>query len=134
MARRTVVTYYSDLSGVEIAEDGVGVQFSLDGDSFEIDLSAEEHDTLRRALAPFVAAAGAALTVPSITRPCKGDGAPKADGPDARTLRIWGQENGFDVPPRGRVPDLVREAYQAANDNRDVAAIGRVAAPGPPPP
>lgn len=57
MARRTVVTYYSDLSGKQIAEEGVGVQFSLDGDLFEIDLSAEEHETLWQALAPFVAVA-----------------------------------------------------------------------------
>lgn len=113
MARRTVVTYYSDISGVEIAEEGVGVQFSLDRDSFEIDLSAKEHETLRQALAPFVAAARAAAPTPA-TRPRKRDGAPPADGPDARTLRIWGYENGFDVPARGRVPELVREAYQAA--------------------
>ncbi len=133
MVRRTVVTYYSDLSGVEIAEEGVGVQFSLDGDSFEIDLSAEEHETLRQALAPFVAAARAAAPIPGTTRPRKGGGAPTANGPDARTLRIWGHENGFDVPARGRLPELVREAYQAANANRDVAAISRLLTPGPPP-
>ena len=131
MARRTVVTYCSDLSGVDISDEGVGVQFSLDGDSFEIDLSAEEHETLRQALAPFVAAARAAA-IPGTTRPRKGDGAPTADGPDARTLRIWGHENGFDVPARGRVPELVRESYQSANAHRDVAAISRLLTPGPP--
>lgn len=47
MARRTVVAFYSDLSGVEIGQEGVGVQFCLDGDSFEIDLSAAEHEALR---------------------------------------------------------------------------------------
>ncbi len=124
MARRTVVAYCSDLSGMDIADEGVGVQFRLDGDSFEIDLSTEEHETLQQALAPFVAAARAAAAIPSTTRPRKGDGAPTADGPDARTLRIWGHENGFDVPERVRVPELVREPYQAANAQLDAPASG----------
>ena len=47
MARRRVVAFYSDLSGVEIGQEGVGVQFGLDGDSFEIDLSADEHAALQ---------------------------------------------------------------------------------------
>lgn len=132
MARRTVVKYYSDISGAEIAKDGVGVQFSLDGDSFEIDLSAEEHEALRQALAPFVAAARSAVPVPRTTRPRKGDVAHTEDGPDARALRTWGRENGFDVPARGRVPELVREAFQAANANRNFTVTGRPAAPGLP--
>ena len=46
MAQRTIVTYYSDVSGTEIDKSGVGVHFNLDGDAFEIDLSEEEHEAL----------------------------------------------------------------------------------------
>lgn len=132
MARRSVVTYFSDLSGVEIPEAGVGVQFSLDGDSFEIDLSAEERESMVQALAPFVAAAREVGPISGAARAQQGDGGRTTEEPDARTLRIWGHENGFDVPARGRVPELVREAYQAANANRDVVAISRLLAPGRP--
>lgn len=76
MARRTVVAFYLDLSGVEIGQEGVGVQFALDGDSFEIDLSAAEHEALREALAPFIAGA-------RVSRP-----APAKSGSTSRVARV----------------------------------------------
>lgn len=114
MARRTVVTYYSDLTGVEIDQSSVGVQFSLDGDSFEIDLAPEEHEELRRALAPFVVAAQASRSVPSERRSATSQPSFRTE-PDPRALRLWAHENGFEVPARGRIPELVREAYKVAN-------------------
>ena len=50
--------------------------------------------------------------------------------PNARTLRLWARENGFDVPARGRIPELAREAYKVANSHRDVTVINRLLAPG----
>lgn len=128
MARRTVVTYHSDLSGAEIGSEGVGVPFGLDGDGFEIDLSPEEHEALREALAPFVAAARQVRTTSS-HHPRSVNDELKAGLPDSRTLRQWALENGFDVPSRGRVPELVREAYKAANVHRDVSTSGRLLGP-----
>jgi hypothetical protein len=127
MARRTVIAHYSDLSGAEIDEQGVGVRFELDGTAYEIDLAGGEQDALRAALAPFVAAA----------RPARTDqGQPRAsvtargrDDPTPSTMREWARENGFDVPTRGRVPELVREAYKATNSHRDVATIKRLLTP-----
>ncbi|TIC79902.1 Lsr2 family protein [Nocardioides sp. GY 10113] len=128
MARRTIVTYYSDLSGAEIRSEGVGVPFGLDGDAFEIDLSPEEHEALREALAPFVAAARRVRTTSSHDPRSVNDES-KAGLPDPQTLRQWALENGFDVPARGRVPELVREAYKAAHVHRDVTTIGRLLSP-----
>lgn len=128
MARRTVVAFYSDLSGVEIGQEGVGVQFGLDGDSFEIDLSAAEHEALREALAPFVAAARVSRPAPAKSGSTSSQ-ARVATEPDSRTLRLWAHENGFDVPARGRVPELVREAYKATNAHRGVTAISRLLTP-----
>lgn len=128
MARRTVVTYYSDLSGVEIGQEGVGVQFGLDGDSFEIDLSADEHAALQEALAPFVAVARVSRPAPAKSGSTSSQER-VATEPDSRTLRLWAHENGFDVPARGRVSELVREAYKAANAHRDVTAISRLLTP-----
>jgi hypothetical protein len=36
-------------------------------------------------------------------------------GPDARTLKEWARANGYEVNDRGRVPNEIREAFEAAN-------------------
>ena len=125
MAQRTVIAYYSDLSGAEIGAQGVGVRFELDGTAYEIDLAEEEQDALRAALAPFVAAARPAPK----EQPRASVMAHVPEDPSPRAMREWARENGFDVPSRGRVPELVREAYKAANSHRDVASIRRLLTP-----
>jgi hypothetical protein len=122
MAQRTVIAYYSDLSGTEIDEQGVGVRFELDGTAYEIDLAKDEQDALRTALAPFVAAARPAGTQAE-GRPRASVTAPGRNDPSPWAMREWARQNGFDVPTRGRVPELVREAYRAANSHRDVTTI-----------
>lgn len=128
MAQRTVIAYYSDLSGAEIDEQCVGVRFELDGSAYEIDLAEDEQDALRAALAPFVAAARPARTEPK-GQPRASVTAHDRDDPSPGAMREWARENGFDVPARGRVPELVREAYKAANSHRDVATIKRLLTP-----
>ena len=115
MAQRTVTVHYSDLSGAEIDEKGVGVRFELDGSGYEIDLAEHEVDALRAALAPFVAVSRQVRNHPPTHRTRGSISTDHRDEPTAGTLRQWARENGFDVPARGRVPELVREAYKAAN-------------------
>ena len=53
MAQRTVVRLTDDLSGAEIAAGkGETVTFSLDGLSYEIDLTAKNASVLRKVLRP----------------------------------------------------------------------------------
>jgi hypothetical protein len=57
MAQRTVVRLTDDLSGAEIpAGLGETVIFSLDGRSYEIDLTAKNARVLRKVLRPYVEA------------------------------------------------------------------------------
>src|SRR6266508_6548833 len=57
MAQRTVVRLTDDLSGAEIAAGkGETVTFSLDGQSYEIDLTAKNASVLRKALRPYIEA------------------------------------------------------------------------------
>jgi hypothetical protein len=57
MAQRTVVRLTDDLSGVEIPSGkGETVTFSLDGRSYEIDLTAKNASGLRKALRPYIEA------------------------------------------------------------------------------
>jgi hypothetical protein len=57
MAQRTVVRLTDDLSGAEIpAGRGETVTFSLDGWSYEIDLTAKNANLLRTVLRPYIEA------------------------------------------------------------------------------
>ncbi len=64
MGRRTVTTYYSDMTGTAINEKEPGTRFSLDGVDYMIDLTRSEQAALRDALEPFTSAARK-LTTPS---------------------------------------------------------------------
>jgi hypothetical protein len=112
MARRTVTAYYSDLTGAAIDENESGTRFSLDGVDYKIDLTRSEQATLRDALTPFTSAARK-LASPSQAGRLSGRKA--SSEPTSRALRAWAEANGFDVLSRGRVPEIVREAYKAAH-------------------
>lgn len=56
MARRTTVQYFDDLDGARL-EPPCTLTFELDGRGYEIDLSTENAERLRRAFEPFVSAA-----------------------------------------------------------------------------
>ncbi|MDJ0384252.1 Lsr2 family protein [Streptomyces sp. G-G2] len=105
MAQRVVVTISDDIDGGEASET---VVFALDGKSYEIDLNLANAKKLRKSLAPYVAAgrrqsrSGKAYKHTSIA-------------PDPAVVRAWARSNQLDVPPRGRIPKKVYEAYNAAH-------------------
>ncbi|GAA1222094.1 histone-like nucleoid-structuring protein Lsr2 [Streptomyces aureus] len=113
MAQRVVVTLSDDIDGGDAAET---VAFGLDGKSYEIDLNPANAKKLRTALAPFLQAG----------RKQTGSGK-GASGKTARSfkhtavsadpaaVRAWARSHKMDVPPRGRIPKRVYEAFEAAN-------------------
>ena len=112
MASRQVLTVVSDLSGAEIPHEvSATVRFGLNRTDYEIDLTENEQRALRDLLAPYVTAArsirrvtraGAATTDLAATRAA----------PTPREIRKWASEHGHEVPKRGRIPELVNEAYR----------------------
>jgi hypothetical protein len=109
MAQRTVVRLTDDLSGAEIAAGkGETVTFSLDGLSYEIDLTAKNASVLRKVLRPYIEAG----------RPIKGSRRRPTRtrvAADTRTVKQWARANGYPVRDRGRIPKAVRSAFDAAN-------------------
>jgi nucleoid-associated protein Lsr2 len=109
MAQRTIVRLTDDLSGVEIAAGkGETVTFSLDGRSYEIDLTAKNASVLRKVLRPYVEAG----------RPIKNSRRPPTRtrvAADTRTVKVWARANGYQVRDRGRIPKAVIDAFDAAN-------------------
>ena len=117
MARKTQIVLEDDLSG-EVLEDGAGetVSFSLDGQSFEIDLSKENATKLRDDFARYVGHGRKIASRGSASRPTGNRSRPSSeDKRDLGPVREWGRQNGHDVSERGRVKASVIEAYDAAH-------------------
>ena len=111
MAQKVILV--DDLDGSE--RDVTTIQFSVAGDTYEIDLSPPNLTKLRQAVRPFTAAA---RRVGGEQQPPTGKGRRESDGRAAR-MRAWAKNNGFDVPAFGRIPRAVVEAYHEAH-GRDI--------------
>ena len=109
MAKQTIVTMLDDIDGTAAAET---VMFSIDGRAYEIDLSERNAAKLRRALEPFTAKARRAGGTP----PARSTVTNIAAVGQSRNalIRAWAAAQGLSVPARGRIPQSVVTAYDAA--------------------
>lgn len=106
MAQKVQVLLVDDLDGGEADET---VSFSLDGASYEIDLSGTNAKKLRDSLQPFVDHARKAGTV----RRRRTRGASSRER--SADIRAWAKARGIKVNERGRIPATVVEQYEAAH-------------------
>lgn len=110
MAQRFEVLLTDDLDGTELAVGkGESIRFALDGVDYEIDLSSKNATALRKALTPYVDAG----------RKLRANGRAGTRhtrvGADPQTVKVWARANGYEVKGRGRVPNEILEAFNAAN-------------------
>ena len=113
MARRTVTTLTDDLDGGEASET---VTFGLDGQTYEIDLSAENSSKFRSALAHYVASG---RKVPGRRSSAKAE--PRASkseftAVDTAAVRAWAAANDIELSARGRIAARIIEQYRAAGN------------------
>jgi hypothetical protein len=110
LAQRTQVFLTDDLDGTNIpAGKGETIAFALDGRTYEIDLNNKNSNALRKALTPYIKA-GRPL------RTSRGARVKRTQvGADVRTIKEWARANGYEVNDRGRIPNDIREAFDAAN-------------------
>ena len=109
MAQKVQVILVDDIDGGPAEET---LSFSLDGHSYEIDLSTTNAAKLRASLAPFV---GTARRLGGRSTAGRGRGR-RAPG-DNRTalIREWARATGHQVNERGRVAAGIVEAYDKAH-------------------
>ncbi|MFE9660304.1 histone-like nucleoid-structuring protein Lsr2 [Streptomyces sp. NPDC005955] len=113
MAQKVQILLVDDIDGGEADET---LSFSLDGRTYEIDLSTGNADKLRELLDPFVSAGRKVGGRGVSTRRGAGVKAPRSVGePTAEELRKWATDHGYEVSARGRVPASIKSAYAAAN-------------------
>lgn len=101
MARKVITHYVDDIDG----SDAEGtVLFSLEGVSYEIDLSADNKEKLSEALKPYIEAGRK-------TGGRRSSGSSSRGKSDSAAIRAWATENNIDVPARGRIPAALVEQY-----------------------
>jgi len=111
MAQKVTVSLLDDLDG-KLADETV--QFGLDGKSYEIDLSEDNADKLRKALADYVSAArrpGGARRKSAAAVAAR----PAVDREQNQAIRDWARKRGMKVNDRGRIPAELLEAYHREN-------------------
>lgn len=115
MAQKIIVSLVDDLDGSEAEET---IEFGLDGVSYEIDLSTENAEELRDALAQYVehARRSGGRKRSGARSNAKAAGRSAAvDREQNQAIRAWARKNGFEVSDRGRIPSEVVEAYHRRN-------------------
>ncbi|PXY18983.1 histone-like nucleoid-structuring protein Lsr2 [Prauserella muralis] len=116
MAQQVLVSLVDDLDGSEADET---IEFGLDGISYEIDLSTENAEELRDALAQYIEHARRAGGRKRAAGKRANGQAParssSAERQQNQAIRAWARENGFEINDRGRIPSEVTEAYRQAH-------------------
>ncbi|MEV0620161.1 Lsr2 family protein [Nonomuraea sp. NPDC050404] len=117
MARRLIETITDDFDGSPMEVENT-VSFSIKGDRFIMDLSPDNEDRLRAALAPFIAKArrdGAAVA-PRVRGRRAAGGATRAMSKEkSQEIRRWAKAHGLPVSERGRIASTVIQQYDAAH-------------------
>lgn len=108
MAQKVTITLVDDLD--ESVEDVQTVTFGLDGRTYEVDLAPENEGKLRDALAPYVNVARR-VTGKKAATPARA----ASTGPSPAMIREWAVGQGMDIPPRGRIPQSIRDEYANAH-------------------
>ncbi|MEV3927621.1 histone-like nucleoid-structuring protein Lsr2 [Actinomadura coerulea] len=107
MARKVEVLLVDDVDGEDADET---VTFSIDGTSYEIDLSKKNAAKLRSGLEPFVTSARK-------THKAAGRGGrrvrPVGRRERSAEIREWAKNNGLKVNDRGRIPAHVIEQFES---------------------
>jgi hypothetical protein len=122
MAQKVFVELVDDLDGT-VSDDISTVGFSLDGVSYEIDLTEDNAASLRKTFEDFI---NAGRRVGGRIKRGSGSTAKRstptaADREQTRAIRDWARHNGFELADRGRIPANVITAFDEAHTTKNKA-------------
>ena len=112
MAKKVTVTLVDDFDGEGSADETV--EFSLDGVSYEIDLSSKNAQKLRNELKPWLEAGRRVGGRRRGRTAPPGRGRASIDREQSAAIRDWARRNGHMVSTRGRIPAEIIDAFHAA--------------------
>jgi hypothetical protein len=111
VAQKTIVRLVDDLDG-KPSDQVQTVSFALDGVQYEIDLNEDNATRLRERLSEFTAAA---QRVNRKRRQPAGVQPVSRSKEQTRAIRKWAQDHGYALSDKGRIPDSVITAFEAAH-------------------
>lgn len=111
--KQIITQLVSDLSGEKLSEgNGETVEFTLDGSTYELDLSKKEADKFRGLFQDYIAVARKT----SGGRAKRGSsGSTRRDASQTKAIKEWADKQGMEYPQRGRLPQTLLDAYEAAH-------------------
>ncbi len=112
MAKKVTVTLVDDFDGDGPADETV--EFSIDGVSYEIDLSAKNAKKLRDDLKQWIEAGRRVGGRRRGRSGGPGRGRASIDREQSAAIREWARRSGHKVSTRGRIPAEIIEAFHAA--------------------
>lgn len=110
MAQKTQITLVDDIDGSAADET---VTFSVDGSTYEIDLTAAHAAQLRDVFVTY-ASHGRRTSSTRRTRGASRSSREAGRDYEPAAVRTWAEQRGIDVPSRGRIPGAVLDQYRAA--------------------
>jgi hypothetical protein len=109
VAQEVITRIVDDIDGGEADQT---VVFSWGSAQYEIDLNDKNVEKMAKALQPYIEKARKVSRAAATSRP-KSSG--RAARTDLQDVRAWAHSNGHAVSDRGRVPQTVLDAYDAAH-------------------
>jgi hypothetical protein len=105
MAVKVITQTLCDKCGSQTENPALALGYQ--GRSYEMDLCDKCSAALDKLLVPFVGIAR------RLSRVAAARSKKAAARPDSQVVRAWAQENGVEIPSRGRVPESVVAQYRA---------------------
>jgi hypothetical protein len=113
VAQRVVLT--DDIDGSDATQT---LNYTIDGQEYEIDLSEDNVQRFHQALEPFVSNSRQVERLTAPARRSRGNGRRRSGTSgrdDIPQIRAWAESQGMDVNARGRVRKRIIDAYDEAH-------------------
>lgn len=113
MAKQTFTRIVDDLTHEMLGEgEGQTISFAFEGGSYSIDLSEKNADEFRKLMKKYTDAGTKEVArLPRAER----SSAPKSNKEELAKIRLWAQDQGISVAPRGRIAQDVQDKYRDAH-------------------
>ena len=122
MAKQVMTQLVDDIDGSVIDdESGETIEFAVNGVEYVIDLKAKNATEFHRKLDYYVGHStrvGGRKRKPSpaaASIATAAGGSVKRDPEQTRAIRQWAADNDYEISDRGRIPESIVEAYDAAH-------------------
>jgi hypothetical protein len=115
VARKVVVELVDDIDGTEFGGDGESIGYALEGVEYQIDLKDEHAEEFRETLEYYISRSTRVGGRTHRSDRSATPGAAKRGRGEARKIRAWAIDQGYEPSSRGRIPAEIEQAFHDAH-------------------